>query len=123
MTRIWFQIHLSTAIVLMLAAAVLSWLNIHPEESVKVSEQGERLEIVDHGWPFNFSRKVYFRAAASEGGFLFVPHPYIDYVDDMPFPGFKTEMLFLNVFLAVFILLLIAFACEFRIRRREARKP
>ena len=47
--RPWFQFHLSTAIILMFAAAGLLWLNMRPD--VQATPFGSN-ELVAWGWPF-----------------------------------------------------------------------
>lgn len=49
MPRRWFQIHLSTCIVLMLVAGGLMWANIRPEPVLEVDG---RVLASQHGWPF-----------------------------------------------------------------------
>jgi hypothetical protein len=43
--RAWFQIHLSTAVVLMISAAMVLWLNLRNSSPVSREQ---------YGWPFNF---------------------------------------------------------------------
>jgi len=55
--RPWFQIHLSTAILLMLVAGALMWANIKGREKViRYADVGEVAESDHHyseyGWPF-----------------------------------------------------------------------
>lgn len=57
--RRWFQIHLSTAIALMLSASVLLWANLH--ERSKFTEAGARHATKYFGWPYDavWQREIY----------------------------------------------------------------
>ena len=97
MPRRWFQIHLSTAVVLMLATGILIGLSLcgGSRYTPDIFTRGYEPWSGQYGWPIGFSSLE--------------PPDHISFLID----------LFVNITL----ILLIGYACEFRIRRREARKP
>ena len=104
--RVW-QIHLSTAIVLMLAAAVLLGVNLYPEQVVVSSVTRIADGVVfpigafQYGWPVYCYRDDYFP------------------IDN----GLNLTRLLVNVLVAAFVLVLTVLATEVAIRRLESRKP
>jgi hypothetical protein len=96
--RSWFQIHLSTAIMLMLVAGGLVWANAEP---TKFYSMGDEL-VFFRGWPYTFQGNI--------NG---------DVIKDYFWPEYMAR----NVASAVMILGTVAFACEWWIRRRSARAP
>jgi hypothetical protein len=95
MKRRWFQIHLSTAVVLMFVAGAMIWVNLAWTEAAIAGLDHHRLI----GFPFSFYGQQ----------------------------GQRKEILIVELFLNLAfwsgLLTYIAFVCERRIRRREARKP
>jgi hypothetical protein len=105
MKRRWFQIHLSTAVALMVLASVLLWANIKPHETAfgvpTTDSTGQLYGYADYftywrGWP----KPAHFESH-----------------------GFQTTGLIVDSVIALFAMLIITVVLEVRIRRREARKP
>src|SRR6266404_1141238 len=92
--RPWFQIHLSTAIVLMFVAGGILWLNVTPDWAHMSSV---------YGWPKGFYEERFGNPIAGTRFFL--------------------GTLILNIIAGIIILGYIAFLCEAFLRRREARAP
>ena len=119
--RPWFQIHLSTAIVLMFVAGGLLWanLNAHPKSYVSGYEISEDsydpviTKIWIRGWPFPCFT---FKTSISTGNtiVLEIPTPQGHYIP------WKVAA---DICIAFALLAASAFVCEWRIRRREARAP
>jgi hypothetical protein len=109
MKRKWFQIHLSTAIIMMLASSVLLWVNLLPREQFLdfipiPPKQGMTFSItserISYGWPqrcFDY------------------------YTPEYQF--WSSRNLCIDCGTAIGVVLVVAFCCENVIRRREVRKP
>ena len=105
--RPWFQIHLSTAVVLMVVAGVLVWANVR--KPVVLIRNSRIIELDRMGWPWN--------AESSIGG-------YLDQTPDQAIRNarlryFGTSEFYLNLITALAILTAVAVGCEYLIRRRE----
>jgi len=101
--RRWFQVHLSTAIVLMFVAGILIWLNIYANDSeISGTEQGY-VVFSSHGWPMK----------------CLVVGQY----PEIWFYRWSWKYVVLNSIFALAILCLTALILKLRIRRREARRP
>jgi len=96
--RRWFQIHLSTALILMLAASLLLWANVTPDIEYSGSLPWE----VCYGWPYIFCGE---------------PGHVVANVEHF----FSYKSIILNFACALSILLLVAIASEW-ILRRNIRK-
>lgn len=101
--RAWFQIHLSTAIVLMFVAGGLMWAN----STVAMRFRYERV----YGFPFP---AIYSH-----------PMEIGDSIDSLHVQpaGIDWFCLAGNIFVGLYLLRLTAFLSEYIIRRRAARKP
>jgi len=108
--RRWFQVHLSTAIALMLVSAVLVWANMRVQDVPY--ENHADLFRANYGWPLT---AVYREAEKWPIGSLLYPigesYYVIDWEKGVP----------LNCSSALAILAATAFACEWLIRRRERK--
>ena len=111
-----FQIHLSTAIVMMFVAGALIWANVSQRGG-----RGEVLQVIDqellvvdyelyYGWPFPM--------VTSQGSAL----ASLSEMYALPEWKWHAVSLTLNGVLAVAVVVFVAFLCERRIRRRAARK-
>jgi len=110
--RRWFQIHLSTAVVLMITAGVLVWMNLRVSFNGHMSE----IDINSHGWP---CEAIYVLWEARNVGISQdIPEAsqYISWsVVDLTHVGIDT-------FVALAILAAVAVTLEWWIRRRDARE-
>ena len=117
--RAWFQIHLSTAIVMMFVAGGLMWANFRMrslrDDSIYLlgGDESDHSRYYVRGWPVVFLHtKVPTR---SEGMFIGAPKTYDgEWIVD----GLIFDPLF-----AVFVTISVGLVSEFFIRRREARAP
>jgi hypothetical protein len=100
--RAWFQIHLSTAIVLMFAAAGLLWVNAAPAE-----DRRNWTTTFRYGFPKFFYHRDYDHRGSG------------DFEGDR----FSVPSFVLDVCVMLAILFAVAFLCEWLIRRLEARAP
>jgi hypothetical protein len=107
-SKLRFQIHLSTAIVVMFVAGELLWLNIRKLPDVYPLTESFHYRI--HGWPF--VTNYWLLTLDSEEATLQPPNGYWDW-----------PHLVVNFFCALIILALVAFVCEWWIRHRHVRKP
>ena len=98
--RPFFQIHLSTAIVLMFSAGALIWINTHARMPYKCC-------IYDYGWPFTALERE-------------LTHNGLGKADTWSYEIFYLNMA-IDVCTAQTILLAVRYLCERRIRRRAAR--
>ena len=114
--RRWFQIHLSTAVVLMFVAGGLMWANVAEKIECKtghswmpdegITSQMNPIQYDEHkwGWPSIICLR-------RSGAFVSALRHY------------GTRPVIIDVLVAFAILAAVAFVCEWLIRRREARKP
>jgi len=105
--RPWFQFHLSTAIVLMFVAAGLLWLNLRDPVLTSKNCYGDGWYIWDRGWPLPHSRVGTTEFPMTE-----------EYLDALFFPGMLADSI-----VGLSVLVAVAVACEWPIRRREAKAP
>ncbi len=110
MKRRWFQIHLNTAIVLMLSASGLVWLNVRlyriSEEHVYRGHLESGWDFLDgRGWPFCFQN------IAS------TTHKWRPPIAD----GISVVPLAMDVAAIAMLQTLLAIGCESLIRRRERK--
>jgi hypothetical protein len=118
--RRWFQIHLSTAVVLMFVAGGLLMFNLRPSLREHVLDATVKL---DHGGYHGGSLKS--DVTTWEWGWPFVfweNHTYGEKsIGDRVF--WDMTALFANLVLSFALLAILIVVLEGRIRRREARKP
>jgi len=121
--RGFWQIHLSTALLLLMAASALLGGNVHRREFYSTQYKLTTLDGVEHlvtefqvyrGWPWSYRE-----------GYRIVNEPEIT---DDPENGFRysynhTPSTFLNIVFAAAMLVTITFISEWLIRRLEVRKP
>jgi hypothetical protein len=113
MTRKWFQIHLSTAVVLMFVAGCLMWVNFHSSDAVSKSDFGIHWTEIRSGWPAVV-------ASRSEDWYQGMSK---DYERRIPPKLDNFVAILINIVSAMLICSAVAAACEWIIRRREAPKP
>jgi hypothetical protein len=115
MTRKWFQIHLSTAVILVLVAGGLLYVNLSPAH-----RQGSPLD-----WPLYADDDDWYYEA-NDCGWPWILHS--DFIAKYP-AGTSTlaqwnhSNLFLNSLTALVLLIICAGSSEYLIRRRESLKP
>ena len=116
--RLW-QIHLSTAIVLMFVAGVLIFLNISPHQAEE--NWGKMEDFVSGGQhiTYGFPREC-FDDEANQMNTYFTRYTN---VHGFVLSIWKTNNLIIDVLFAITIFVAVTIACEWLIRRREARKP
>lgn len=137
-----FQIHLSTAIVLMFVAGGIIWTNVYrrhvetiglafqtgsPSSVVCITEsefwkspevdswRGDR--VYGHGWPFDAAQLVKGRLLISKGTNISVNSP-----DEQSIIVWHTRAMWADSVIALLILFAVWSVCERLIRRRAARK-
>ncbi|MCK6470943.1 MAG: hypothetical protein L6R28_04275 [Planctomycetes bacterium] len=117
--RAWFQLHLSTCVVLMVVAGALVWANVEIRfegETIGLNPAGQPqknparracgvAEKHDQGWPFNF--RTSYKAQGE--------HPYELHID----AKWGSGAFVMDICIAIAVLVLAAFLCEYLIRRRE----
>ena len=119
-----FQIHLSTAIVLMFTAGALMVANVHGQKEFEPREgksafftnMGEAV-FTKYGWPFATMRVF--------NGYSTVAVPLKDYgARDIPRDPDEYQYLFavVDAVFALTVIVATLFLCEWLIRRRAARK-
>lgn len=118
--RRWFQIHLSTAVVLMVAAGLMLLANCRPHEFIDKWEEsmtdnpGEGLHYNLYGWPV---------VGAFHGGLI--PRNAMDielYGNLVGYWEIRTGALLINLCVGLSILAAVTVISEFLIRRREIRE-
>ena len=104
MTRKWFQIHLSTAIVLMFVAGLV------------ISQNSRERDV-------NLANAMFFFYDRISGEFTGVGWPLLFICEGPHTSWFSIEALLIDLFLAALIMVTCAVLFELPIRRREARNP
>ena len=100
--RPWFQYHLSTAIVVMFVASGLLWLNVRNQNWIHLPDD----DLPSYGWPFiYFNRYWMFEGSKS----LFYNEWYCWHLIG-------------NILIALAIVIVVAFVCEWHIRRAAKKK-
>jgi len=122
MKRRWFQIHLSTAVVLMLVAGVLLWANVRERQGHRyVTLDSEEAAVqsalgihdpysVVRGWPFTHQEWLSSKTDIFKSALLAWAEAQV--YGNLWYPG----SLAMNVLVALVILLSTASVCEWRIR-------
>jgi hypothetical protein len=120
MKRRWFQIHLSTAVVLMLAAGILLWANIGRSREYIVDYDFTRTpplpilnSYVSYGWPVSAELGPPSILFVVDGSGINLP---------IELPRTNYARAWLNVPIALALLMLMCVACEHIVGRREAPK-
>ena len=123
--RGWFQIHLSTAIVLMFVAGGMIWVNclnreVNTDMLYHVAPDGTIINSSPrhvYGWPFGIYEDYNINGEHVKRG-LKGPFVTSDILTD-----WNLWAAVFNISSALPVLGVVAFLCEWLIRRREARKP
>ena len=101
-----FQIHLSTAMVMMLVAGALIWANITARLGLVEGKKGREWFVVSYGWPLGAVHRVAFWYEDNE-----------EYPPRIWVPGVVVD-----IAVALAILFAVWFFCEWLIRRRATWK-
>ena len=111
LSRKHFQIHLSTAIVMMFVAGVLIWANVRVRNANWQSQafRYARVEIVVHGWPWD----AYIKFVQLKSENRMIHDTYGD--------GLNIVNALFNLMVSIAILFMAWFVSESLIRRRAAR--
>jgi hypothetical protein len=143
--RAWFQIHLSTAIVMMFVAGIFMWMNFKPRfirtsQAKAISFFGEYDSgFLEYGWPTparrffakfsilkyedfknHYSNKTeYDEALQSEINNGYVIRVGDGFAYDRMIMGYIQNGVILNAFSAIIILVSVALSWEILIRRRR----
>jgi hypothetical protein len=120
--RPWFQIHLSTAIVMMFVAGGLIWTNIYVRHSKWKNSFGIDIDAYDRGWPYTFHPA--YRSEFTRP--FYEPAPGTGIVEVLCYKierqlDIEPMAIFFNTAIATSLLLAFCFGCEYFLRRREAR--
>ena len=107
--RAWFQIHLSTAVVLIVVAGVLVWINVSPRI---VPPDPMPKEVLALGISFTPQSKF------SEYGWPFTSYCLHEFADGTDFGEWGLGKLILNCLNSLTILTAVAVGCEGWVRRR-----
>ena len=122
--RRWFQIHLSTAIVLMFVAGGLLGANLN--KTTKYYDDGVHPGWRQYGWPWPCWTEVVseLHEVGTENKVLVAFNAEdsrkLGFGD---YPNFDWVVLIWNLVAALLLVVVLACGMEFIIRRREARKP
>jgi len=121
--RRWFQVHLSTAVLLMLTSGFLFWANL---STTAVNKYAESIDYDGHhetsGWPFEAQYIITIpKDIGVAAQYYGVKDPSLTLKKDLTLKKWRRGGFILNFLVALAILATTAFACEFLIRRR-ARK-
>lgn len=148
--RPWFQLHLSTCVVMMFVAGALNWANLHDWET----DVCKTIRYVGNGWPVYY-QTAYFQCNEGAQDDIRISTsktfaPVLEkgqrisfevdgQIRELPWLGFDSytldpkdwtvhhsswskSRLVIDVLLALSALMLIAFSCEWLLRRHERRK-
>jgi len=117
--RRWrFQIHLSTAVVLMFIAGALTWANMYPREKIFPMEwRGSHIDYAysERGFPFSAYR--YLPAVKPKSSESNNPKAGLPEGIRMSY-----SMMVIDGLVAIAILFAVGLICEWRVSRRAARK-
>lgn len=138
MTRRWFQIHLSTAVLLMIFASVLMWLNFRttitpiPYSKTLIELKPEwkgrfYYSEWERGWPYTMNRGSEGSATVLFTGSNKIWRVRDTWIEQPSRPrGFEGDWylnpMVWNALIFLGILLVVAVIVEFIVRRREVRK-
>jgi len=115
--RAWFQIHLSTAIVMMFVAGGLMWMNMRLQRFEDLPFDANKQEYLKIGWieAYGWPKYAFIRCPLYGGSAVYREMGVNE--------SFLLSYAAINLATAITILLLTTFLCERQIRRREARAP
>jgi hypothetical protein len=124
--RSWFRFHLLTAVVAMICSAILLLSNFRKRETKELIQETDGAFIEEqYGWPLVAYRTVSDELADATRAMQEQIRSH-SVSTARPYPRVPNELsrrgLICDVFIAFGILVAVAFASEWLIRRREARK-
>ena len=118
--RRWLQIHLSTAIAMMLVASVLVWANVYEQRSIRynimkaISEHEQKKKSVNS--------KVLKESVDSFPAFLGWPFVGLEIRGSKGSQNWRYGSVLANLIVAIVLIATTAIACEWFIRRRHKMK-
>ena len=119
--RSWFQVHLSTAVVLMITAGVLMLANLRPPKIVDY-DQFLTLSFYSSGWPFRELNTFEQKGSPNLRELLEIEdlrQELLSLRNTSRFSSLPTMLA--NVAVALAILTAVAMGCEWWVRRRERK--
>jgi hypothetical protein len=128
MKRPWFQIHLSTAIVMMFVAGGMLFVNIRIQREFTVVERSSSKTTVNFydgwGWPLLYDSRGSFAFSSGSGSAVETNllSQVLEFHDECP-RVFSIAAAIIDGLVGLVSMALIVFFSEAMIRRREARKP
>ena len=125
--RPWFQIHLSTAIVLMFVASGLMWANFsvnNAELLRKIDKENQQRQSASKKYinPFYHDQMIPFDFAQKECGWPITAY-FCESQIIILAPEWRLVGVMVDATVALVLLISIAVGSERLVRRREARKP
>src|SRR5437762_2894418 len=124
--RPWFQIHLSTTVIMMLTAGVLLGLNLSdhtPHVTQSPSQLPEEIYFLGgRGWPFSVQQGAFSNTSVWTKN---LPPETVLADSDSRWRYYGTDkvLLAINIGICLIIVLFAGSLLEWRIRRREPRAP
>jgi hypothetical protein len=114
MKRRWFQVHLSTAVVVMFVSAQMLWLNLTPKIQARL-EPGQMAAYDLYGWPL-----IAFERYRPDSSFTVIPddpqNPFASKPSSTSLQGPHWNNLILNILIFVIAVALPIIVLESRIR-------
>lgn len=112
----WLRFHLSTAIVVMLVAAALLWVNMQPPKLVSAvnydhPQDKAVFDILTSGWPYCSKVHVHLRTSSAN-----TPTEAFESYMINPHYGVGNRVIVINLLSAMLILVLTAAGCELILR-------
>lgn len=107
--RRWFQLHLSTCVIMMFVASGLVWLNVRANSNPQF--EGNTIDYLDgYGWPLYY----YY---ASNGKFTIVDLAFAVVEYGLVLNEILWKAVCFNGIVSLFVLITTACCCEFLLRR------
>ena len=117
-----FQFHLSTAIVMMFVAGGIMWLNVHmriQRIDFQVSSHWQWYYVPKQGWPIIALERYPYKLSVPSYPIIEV---FMNHTENYTIWEWQPIALCLDFLVALLLISLTWFVCEWRIRRNTARK-
>lgn len=128
MKRWWFQIHLSTAIVLMFVAGAILFINFEVQRSYSAVIRNPTQTVVDYydgwGWPLLYNSRGSFAFSPDSGAAVErdLLSKALEFHEDCP-RKFSLLAAIVDGLAGLAIIFIVAILSELAIRRRETNYP